>query len=655
MTPLRNWDLVVLVDDEAFKAFEAVRAAMWRLLAHQSAMERRDKHGPALDALHCFNALPYGERIEILRRFAFMHRSGPSASEFAKQWPSATPFFDFCNLQPDNVKTQYRLASKICHPDTGGSNDAMRELNECYAALLDWAAKPNPSGDAQQPRVLASLQWIGSDLEFETPEDAANILVLREAEILLDDYAADHAEETLRKFAAGRLARESREYLLFIVTQMALILAQRWKSFGFQDRAEACTKWALELAAQHDEINPKRDRPYYRDVARRIDALLANRTHFVVNHERQLASILRLGICSALRRNAIEARLARNRAKLVGKEEAFWTWVPKSFLRLPGDPPDAVIPDHLPDPNPAIGIPTQDGDWAYHEAFYRNPTRLAVRANWYKRLQAITTSVIMTDNLDTHALEIEVATAASGISLPDGGGKSATDALLIFLHRLNTESEQSRAERLRLLRRIAAIRRALLEDRYPAIGERSAIGNTHDGLFPFLRYWPHFRDHPLFLMDGSVEWLCAAAEDLSVLRRAVETGFQRDPKEIDAERKDWKATLGFIQRLDKRLNVPFSMNPQEQPEETSRIADQYIRSCLRHYKRTGTHCAAQYQVGYYYDRKSVADAKLRKWRQIVADLEEFFSLPDAFRSRSSATEINALRKRLDRARRQCMQ
>ncbi len=56
------------------------------------------------------------------------------------------------------------------------------------------------------------------------------------------------------------------------------------------------------------------------------------------------------------------------------------------------------------------------------------------------------------------------------------------------------------------------------------------------------------------------------------------------------------------------------------------------------------------QIGYWIDSLTIALVRSKRWEEAERRLDAFFSLPDRYRGRSSPSQLEAMRKRLERCR-----
>ena len=61
--------------------------------------------------------------------YNFLPEYGKSVADFF--------FFKLDESKIDKLKKSYRAKAKLCHPDLGGSNELMKELNEVYNSALE--------------------------------------------------------------------------------------------------------------------------------------------------------------------------------------------------------------------------------------------------------------------------------------------------------------------------------------------------------------------------------------------------------------------------------------------------------------------------------------------------------------------------------------
>jgi len=55
------------------------------------------------------------------------------------------------------------------------------------------------------------------------------------------------------------------------------------------------------------------------------------------------------------------------------------------------------------------------------------------------------------------------------------------------------------------------------------------------------------------------------------------------------------------------------------------------------------------QAGFWIDKLAIALTRLERWDDAARWLQRYFDLPDGYRRRDSASELQAMRRRLDRS------
>jgi DnaJ-class molecular chaperone len=80
--------------------------------------------------------------------------------EATKDWPSILQFETGATITEAEVEKHYRQVAKKAHPDTGGSNEEMTQVNLAKQIALDWITKERAKVAAreQEARFWATQQ-----------------------------------------------------------------------------------------------------------------------------------------------------------------------------------------------------------------------------------------------------------------------------------------------------------------------------------------------------------------------------------------------------------------------------------------------------------------------------------------------------------------
>lgn len=84
------------------------------------------------------------------------------------------------SASPDEVRSAFRNLAKVCHPDTGGTAEAFRELKEAQEVALVEAARPKHQTyragrvvwNNSSTGVSFEVRFTNGEVELDHPENA---------------------------------------------------------------------------------------------------------------------------------------------------------------------------------------------------------------------------------------------------------------------------------------------------------------------------------------------------------------------------------------------------------------------------------------------------------------------------------------------------
>lgn len=522
------------------------------------------------------------------------------------------------------LKSSYRRAVRIHHPDVGGNLGAMVAINEAYPRFhrileLHLSQTGHEEG-AGHPSVSSCMGMV-----FRL----ANL----ELHINLDDWNLDNAYQIFRQLTTGEWDSASwsqnADHLLSWTFRTAT-LAERLALAGMRDEAEA----VLIFARKGYAVSQKRGLTFGH-VLRDTEAVIAGtRTISIrIQHPRQAANAQRLGLINVDGTKSVQARTDRKLQERRQREDAFLAYRTQAGL-LQDLHTDRcacgqVNPGHLvPEPDyyqtqiKALS-PSQQGE--YLQAFKPNGSVELIRKYLYVRLQGLLESVIK-DPSPTMLNAVAREAQALG-NLISEKGEGYAQAVTNFAKLLDSVPEAERKERCHLL--------SLLQS------PRTKSGFLSIDMDPFS---PKLRP----------DYFAIVIRPLEHLRLAVRTGSlpAEDKQKTDQFRLDL-ASLNSQEMKDFESQAFRAIDQAKlEPERSATILTDHCRRLQL--LGTEIYRTEELQLGYWIDRLTIILLRLQRWQEAKDWLATYFALAPQYRLRSSHSEEKGLRKRMARCDRELL-
>jgi hypothetical protein len=139
---------------------------------------------------------------------------------------------------------------------------------------------------------------------------------------------------------------------------------------------------------------------------------------------------------------------------------------------------------------------------------------------------------------------------------------------------------------------------------------------------------------------------------LKRLQLALRTGSVKTQKERAEERETLRRDLAMLRTpaVEESRRIVFRSEELQKSDP-----DSYLKSVESHCDMllelgTRMEYTEHLQLGYWVDRLTIILVKLNRWKDAEARLMAFFALPNRYRKRSSASQLNSMRRRLERCR-----
>ncbi|QEX18928.1 hypothetical protein FRZ44_42390 [Hypericibacter terrae] len=512
-----RYTLTNLLSDKAVTEFFDLKEKLFFFRGIGITTRKRDFTPTVLKALADFLSIDRKIRLQIYRAFGrpvpTMNKTGSLGTQLRSEWKHFDRYFG-----PDvpatieEIKTRYRKAALVLHPDTGGTDEGMIQLNLAYRRIHDAILRRQISDQASSITANHEFSreswWPGNVIEYpHTPTDFDTLLLVAAIDIAEDILAEDiYASFALELDISQILKWEQRRQIfqeesISHVIRTALTARKALGDLERYDQVECLTRRIADWIERFTELiarNHIRSAVLGRGVTSRVQMMeqilatrgagsllgqywrqrlkdyqaqlqakpTASQRRFVLNHSLQAENALRRGFISNVRyRNAI----VRFHVKTTHRKEAA-TWLDRWLLSTGGFKSldlDPFIADEEVMGRYVIESPGAytSGNWLlwsadacreYGKAFYRHPTVELVAKYGRARLWLTLASVIRRrrrgwSNSHLHWLAGETGVIEKiGIAVKEGDlGKHASE-LKFFLEFLIRASKE-RKERLSIL------------------------------------------------------------------------------------------------------------------------------------------------------------------------------------------------------------
>jgi hypothetical protein len=155
-----------------------------------------------------------------------------------------------------------------------------------------------------------------------------------------------------------------------------------------------------------------------------------------------------------------------------------------------------------------------------------------------------------------------------------------------------------------------------------------------------------------FRARPSPDYLDMVRLPLDRLRLALRTGSTKTKQEEVKEREVWNRDMELLNsprvKESERAVFEASDRTKDDPEGFLKVVGPHIEILVGLGERMEH--VEQLQIGYWIDKQTVGLVRLKRWDEARRRLDAFFALPDRYRGRSSPSELDSMRKRLERCR-----
>lgn len=582
--------------------------------ALKTARERRDFRDELLRRLTEFLRYENDAQARDLIEFELQKEEAALSSGLVVH--TEDPLTEAARLQPKGVgllnlstpvtweglKSGYRAAAKVHHPDVGGDNATMQCINDAYALLSMMLKRQAAYSDAGQS------MWY----QVQTSKQVFVNARLQMFSLFLDDLAADRAYEIYRSIGLTGVDWEYNG--VFLAARLCELLS----ASGM--KAEATSVLSdlanLRVQAENKGLNVE-------PVCERAANAVADpkSIRFVPNHMRQVSNLLRLGVIDQKRFSALQKRIEDTREKTDDASREFSDFVRTyEFHKLPVDaedlngPVNGLVPP--PDYYSRVESLSSSQRVEYAQAFFGNKPELAAKY-LAVRIDALLRAPFQ-GYRDTKAVleELCAIEAAPGIKPALRALCDEAKAVVEFLLTLPNGERQRRIQLLNSL------------DAQPGVIELRINANGVS-IMP----------RPIFL---NRQFTTFAVGPLDRIERYIRTGSEDTSEEREAKDRSRIAAREFYESAVYKRARDIAWAGNQDPQAA---VDAICELCEAMYGRVEDVGNEALDIGYWTDKLTVAMAKLKRFEDALCWLRRFETLPDSVRDRTSRGVLASLSKR----------
>jgi hypothetical protein len=515
----------------------------------------------------------------------------------------------------DSLKSAYRAAAKIHHPDVGGDNATMRRVNDAYGlftALLKRQAAEEGLVGVQPPSEPMTAERFFADVR------------LHRFYACVDDLAADAAYDWYRAIDLSDMER---------AFECAGSLAKLAELLAASNRPQDAALVLHDLGMIAERA--ARRQLNYGPIFRRASEACCDPKHirFIPNHMRQADNLFRLGIIDKRRYDATVKRIGSTESKLADDSAAFAQFVrSRKFLTLPMDvtPKLVAMTELVPAPEYYARAETlSDAQRSEYVAAYHGEASDLAQKYLPIRLDALLRAPFAGAEIDAVLGELRAFESAPGLT---AGMHALCEEAINVIAFLAAEPVSERKKRIDLLKRLDCDPR----------DQSFVISIAFDGrTASALPSGPITR--PIFL---NPQFTTFATGSLERIERYARTGSELTPQEQERQhaqqRRVWEQARAFYESdVYKRARDATSAKEKD-PE---RIVPAVSALCEALYERVDRGDAEALEIAYWTDKLTINLVKVRRFEEALRWIGRFESASEAVRARASASVVDAIQKR----------
>jgi hypothetical protein len=500
----------------------------------------------------------------------------------------------------ESLKAAYRKAALAHHPDVGGDNRTMQQVNDAYE-LFTAVLRGQAAETLLQPQPqIADVKSFFASIRYT------------KFYMLVDDFDASAAFETYKTLNICDLESQFRSW--DIVARLCELLAAG-------DRLDEAKRVLHDLGTIVDD-GEKRDlnlQPIYRKTS---EACVDPKgIRFIPNHMRQADNLLRLGLIDKKRHDAIAKRIGGAVEKIAEDEGVFEAFARSyRFLQLPMDPPVAtrrpggLVPG--PDYYARVEALTAPQQAEYAQAFHAGAVEFMMKY-MAVRIDALFRSPFL-GYVDRPAILIELRALDSAPGMKPGLRSLCGEAIKVVAF-LDALPEKDRSKRIAMLT-------SLDSDGGPATLtiSLSGIGVT--------------MPRPIVMNPSYTQFATAPLEQIE---RYIRTGSELTPEEQLKRQERWEASKAFHDS-DVYKHARDATWRDKTPEA---IVPAVTALCETLYQRATVPHEEPLEIGYWTDKLTTALVKMKRFADALRWIQRYEDTALAIKGRDSGGVLESLAKR----------
>jgi curved DNA-binding protein CbpA len=372
------------------------------------------------------------------------------------------------SLTAVSLKLQYRELAKEHHPDRGGTNEMMRQINNAYAVLRDYLQDVEASSlYARGETVSGGEEGESSDSYLSRPQSAK--MHCNRLQILLLDIAVDiwdvemgvrHWQALLSNIGKGVPQRDSffvdahsRDFTIRSeIIPLGLKLAEHVNLTGD-------IRSAINIIEQAQSLLPPEDNDYYKIKSEKIKSAVkqGRRMRVILNHPLQAANALKNKIISEVRYLELGKKFEEFRAQETNYMERVkkYNEHPGFLENLPTDRSSiSEVPTGTRVPRP-MDLTLSDLQEAEYLQGFREGSLKLIRKYTNIRLSRLIQSAL----LFNEAIDLKVIAQECRFidQIQRGGVSQEGNCVAEALEWLDTRPNDEKRQRFQLFKRLASL------------------------------------------------------------------------------------------------------------------------------------------------------------------------------------------------------
>lgn len=522
------------------------------------------------------------------------------------------------DIDLDKLKKLYKTASKKHHPDLGGDLEVMKKVNEVFSLFYEAICSYVPRGFEEHestPLILTSFQ----ELIF-----SAHLLL---AVCYADFFAADKALYNLEK-AYSMALKETGNY----IGKFSLMLAQD----GITKICKVLC--AFKMKEEHIVASSMTRYIYKRMPADMFNNLAVpfisydEEAKIVIKHIEQARNAFRLGKIDSGRYE----KALKKFEDIISEGDSKLETV-KKFASVTGFYRDSKLSAAVSNAK-IVSAPSyyltrfchleDDQKWEYLNCFHELEFKYFFKYYRIRTQELLYKMILSFDDFNDDKILKELGFFSSNLSAECPEYKLVEELFIYF----SSCSNDERHKKLQVL--------ASMDDPDPIDFNISITINIFD-INPKRDYKKRIsvnRDYLQFAMS--------TIEEINVFNRTgvINNEFSR------AYHEDLESLNKFQKTKIAQDRNHIWLKTVNKPEKVIETSELYLNGLLELGKIFHPKNVGELQIGYEIDRITIAYAKLKKWDRVMYWGDILFGLDVEYRNRSSKSDLEKIKKRIERAR-----